>query len=175
MKGWRLAAFAIWGAVAVAAVTVPQSCGQRAPQEVRLRVGETVVVTPLPLQMLPNDLPSEPPRKLLLRFMSGGKEVSTDQGVRIHFIDTSSQPEAYFVLGSDDFQNLHIKTGCASSDVSLLDNAVGAEVLICDGSLDVHKANLIELHLPNGKKKQATGVIPEVLENDLFSARVVFY
>jgi hypothetical protein len=163
------------GLAATAAFVVPQSCGARTPRIVRMKVGETVVVTPVPVQNLTSQLPKAPPKKLLLRFMSGGKEVSPKSGTEIHFFEKQDSAEAFYVMHAEDFPNLHLKTKCASSDVSLLDNAVESDVLICDGSLDIQKANKIELRSADGKVKSATSVVPESVENDLFSGRVTFF
>ncbi|MFZ9520831.1 MAG: hypothetical protein ACO3A4_10160 [Silvanigrellaceae bacterium] len=163
------------GLAAAAAFVVPQSCGARTPRVVRMNVGETVVVTPVPLQNLTSQIPEAPPKKLLLRFMSGGKEVNPKSGSEIHFFVRHDSTEAFYVMRAEDFPNLHLKTKCASSDVSLLDNAVESDVLICDGSLDVQKANKIELRSADGKVKIATSVVPESVENDLFSGSVTFF
>ncbi|MEN9825371.1 MAG: hypothetical protein RI953_1116 [Pseudomonadota bacterium] len=163
------------GIAAAVAIVVPQSCGARTPRVVKMKVGETIVVTPVPVQNLTSQLPEAPPKKLLLRFMSGGKEVSPKSGSEIHFFEKQDSAEAFYVMRAEDFPNLHLKTKCASSDVSLLDNAVESDVLICDGSLDVHKANKIELRSPNGKVKTATSVVPESVENDLFNGSVTFF
>lgn len=158
----------------VSAVVIPQSCGRRTPHMVRMQVGQTVTITPIPVQNLTSNLPAKPPQKLLLKFASGGKEVTPSSKSEIRFYSNYEATEPYYVLRAEDLPQMHLKTGCASSDVSLLDNALESDVLICDGSLDIHKAGKIELVDPEGKKKSATSVTPESVERDLFYGHVFF-
>ncbi|MEN9810301.1 MAG: hypothetical protein RLZZ488_1868 [Pseudomonadota bacterium] len=162
-------------AVMLSSVFLHQSCGQRQPNLVRLKVGESVVLTPIPVQNLTENLPEAPPKKLLLQFMSGGKEVTSDSNAEILFFANPQDEIPYYVLRADEFRTKHLTTGCASSDVSLLDNAADSDVLICDGSLDVNKAKLLKLKTPEGKIKVATNIMPVSLENDLFYGSVLFH
>lgn len=162
-------------AIMLSSVFLHQSCGRRQPNLVRLKVGESVVLTPIPVQNLSDSLPQTPPKKLLLHFMSGGKEVTPESNAEIHFFAEPDDEVPYYILRADEFRSKHLTTGCASSDVSLLDNAVEADVLICDGSLDVNKAKLLRLKNPDGKMKMATNVMPISSENDLFYGAVMFY
>lgn len=162
-------------AVILSTVFLHQSCGRRQPNLVKLKVGESVVLTPIPVQNLANNLPEAPPKKLLLQFMSGGKEVTPDSNAEILFFADPQDEVPYYTLRADEFPNKHLTTGCASSDVSLLDNAAESDVLICDGSLDINKAKLLKLKNPDGKVKVATNIMPVSIENDLFYGSVLFH
>jgi hypothetical protein len=176
MKFLKLVApVSIAGLIAAAAIFITQSCGSRTARVVRMKVGETVVVTPVPVQNLTSSLPNTPPKKLLLRFMSGGKEVAPSSEAEIHFFEKNESTSPFYVLKTLDFPSMHLKTKCASGDVALLDNAIESDVLICDGSLDAHKAVKIELRSPEGKVKSATSVVPESVESDLFVGHVTFF
>ncbi|NBX18416.1 MAG: hypothetical protein EBR09_13745 [Proteobacteria bacterium] len=166
--------FSVAGLLAVA-IFAFQSCGSRAARVVRMKVGETVVVTPIPAMNLSSDLPAKPPQKVLLRFMSGGKEITPSSDAEISFFENMEATEAFYAIKAADFPVLHLQTKCSSGDVALLDNAVESDVLICDGSLDLRKAGRIDIKFPDGKLKSATGVLPESTESDLFVGHVTFF
>lgn len=175
MKKVKVVGLALLATTAGAVVLiVPQSCGARTPNTVKMKIGESIVVTPIPVSNLADELPKAPPKKLLIKFMNGGKEVSTKSGAVIRFYGSFDSKEPYYTLRAEDFTAMHLRSGCASSDVSLLDNAIESDVLICDGSLDVLRANKIEIEMPDGKKKTATSVVPESVESDLFVGDVMF-
>lgn len=162
-------------AIMLSSVFLHQSCGRRQPNLVKLKVGESVVLTPIPVQNLAHELPAAPPKKLLMQFVSGGKEVSPDSNAEILFFADPQDEVPYYTLRADELRSKHLTTGCASSDVSLLDNATESDVLICDGSLDVNKAKLMKLKTPDGKVKIATSMMPLSVENDLFFGSVLFH
>jgi hypothetical protein len=160
--------------VFAASVVVPASCGRRTPDTVKMRVGETIIVTPIPLEYSLSELPAQPPKKLILSFSSGGQQVYPNSGGVIKFYSSFEAEDPFYEIRAEDFPLLHLRTGCASSDVSLLDNAIESDVLICDGSLDVQRIRRMALEFPGGKKKSATSLSPESLESDLLKAGVMF-
>ncbi|MEN9530205.1 MAG: hypothetical protein RI932_2078 [Pseudomonadota bacterium] len=170
--------FALMGALGlamfVASVIIPTSCGSRTPVKKPFVVGEKVVVTPLPEKYALASLPADLPRKILLTFDGGGKQVDPDSGALILFYDALEGGEAFYSIAAADFKFIHLRTGCASGDVALLDNSVESDVLICDGSLDLNRIRRMELVYPSGKKKVATSLSPEYHEDEVMAAGVLF-
>lgn len=175
MKALKVSVFSLLVAgAALTAITVQQSCGRRTPHVIRMKVGESTILTPQPAMNLTSPQSNQPPKKLLLKFMSGGKEVAANSGATIRFFEDFESTSAFYVLKSEDFPTKHISTQCASSDVTLLDNAIESDVLICDGSLDHSKVHKLELIRSDGSKKSATGKVIESIEGDLLTGSVMF-
>jgi hypothetical protein len=178
MNSIKRTKFALVGALGVtavaASVVIPASCGRRTPVMKPFVVGERVLITPLPEQYALSSIPTDMPKKILLTFDGGGKQIDPDSGAKISFYDALDGGEPFYVIAAEDFKFVHLRTGCASGDVALLDNSVESDVLICDGSLDLNKIRRMELVYPNGKKKTATSLSPEYQEDDRMAAGVLF-
>ncbi|MBM3381857.1 MAG: hypothetical protein FJY29_05390 [Betaproteobacteria bacterium] len=170
--------FALAGALGIAmwmsSVIIPTSCGSRVPNKKVFVVGEKTIVTPLPAQYALSALPANLPQKILLSFDGGGKQVEPDSGAVIQFYESLEGGEPFYTIAAKDFKFLHLRTGCASGDVALLENNIESDVLICDGSLNLNRIRRMELVYPNGKKKEATSLAPDYQEGDVLAAGVMF-
>jgi len=175
MKALKATVFSILVAgAALTVITVPQSCGRRTPHVIRMKVGESTILTPSPTMNLTSSQSNLPPKKLLLKFMSGGKEVAANSGATIRFFEDYKSDTPFYVLKAEEFPTKHISSKCSSSDVTLLDNAIESDVLICDGSLDHSRVHKLELIRGDGSKKTATGIIIESIDGDLLTGSVMF-
>lgn len=159
----------------VSAFVIPTSCGRRAPEMRTMQVNDKATVMPIPVESSLHEIPSAPPEKILINFSSGSKPVSADSGAIVRFYDVAESDTPSLELAASDFPAMHLRTGCASSDVELLDNGFDSDVLICDGSLDVSKVVRMELEYPSGKKKVATSFSPGYMEDNVLSLAVMFH
>ncbi len=171
--------YSLLGLLAIASLTaafvVPTSCGRRSPEMNRMKVNDKATVLPIPLEASLSQLPESPPEKILLNFSSGSNPVSADSGAVVRFYDSVESEGPILEVSSFEFSTMHLRTGCASSDVEFLDNGLDSDLLICDGSLDVSRVVKMELEYPNGKKKTATSFSPEYTRDGVLSLGVMFH
>lgn len=154
---------------------VPASCGKRTPKTYRMQVNEKVTVMPVPIEASLTQMPSAPPEKILINMSSGSNPVSADSGAVVRFYDSVDSGTPVLEVAASDFPTMHLRTGCASSDVEFLDNGVDSDMLICDGSLDILKIVKMELEYPNGKRKSATSFSPEYTLDGVLSLGLMFH
>ncbi|MEY2988297.1 MAG: hypothetical protein RJB13_1818 [Pseudomonadota bacterium] len=159
----------------ISTYVIPTSCGRRAPELRIMKVNDRASVMPIPVEASLSHLPSTPPEKILINMSSGSKLVSADSGAIVRFYYAGDDDVPAFEVASSEFSTMHLRTGCASSDVELLDNGFDSDMLICDGSLDVSKVVRMELEFPNGKVKSATSFSPGYLQDNVLSISVMFH
>jgi len=157
------------------AFVVPTSCGRRSPEMNRMKINDRAIVLPIPIEASLSQVPDAPPEKILLNFSSGSNPVTSDSGAVVRFYDSVEQEIPVFEISASEFPVMHLRTGCASSDVEFLDNGLDSDLLICDGSLNVAKIVRMELEYPNGKTKTATSFSPEYMRDGVLSLSVMFH
>lgn len=159
----------------VSIFVIPTSCGRRSPEMNRMQVNDRATVLPIPIESSLSQLPEQPAEKLLIMMSSGSNPVSADSGAVVRFYDSHDSDTPSLEIAASDFPFMHLRTGCASSDVEFLDNGLDSDMLICDGSLDVSRIVRMELEYPSGKKKTATSFSPESFSEGVLSLGVMFH
>lgn len=177
IKKFKATVLFLLGLSSVLAVAVlPTSCGGRTPERVQMMVGERVVATPLPVTFsLVEGIPQAPARKILITLSTPGRDLVPAPGAVVHFYSsTDTSVEPIYSLALEDLPYMHLRTGCSSSDVALLDNDFQSDFLICDGSFPISDVRFMQYVDSKGKKKSATSFVYHTHDNDLLAAGVTF-